>query len=100
MMIPFMQSPTSQRWSYFLHNTPAQCDDNVESHALWLRKRARINPASLVPKSVFIESFINSSNEEIQSSTSSIQQVPEFGKHRYEKGEVKVNLQSVFDGAF
>jgi hypothetical protein len=69
--------------------------DNVVSHALRPRKRARINPASLVPKSVFIESSINGSSKEIQSSTSSIKQVPEFEKCRYNKGEVKVNLQSV-----
>jgi hypothetical protein len=74
--------------------------DNVESHALWLRKRERINPASLVPKSVFIESSINSSSKEIHSSTSSIQQVPEFGKCWYKDSVVIVKLQSVFDGAF
>jgi hypothetical protein len=65
--------------------------DNVVSHALRPRKRARINPASLVPKSV----SINGSSKEIQSSTSSIKQVPESEKCRYNKGEVKVNLQSV-----
>jgi hypothetical protein len=74
--------------------------DNVESHALLPRKRARINPPSLLPKSVFIESSINGSSEEIQSSTSSIEQVPEFVRWRYNKGEVIVNLQSFFDGAF
>ena len=26
-----MQSPTSQRWIYFLHNTPAQCDDKMST---------------------------------------------------------------------
>jgi hypothetical protein len=74
--------------------------DNVESHASWSRRRARINPVSLVPNSVFIESSINGSSEEIQSSTSSVKQVPEFEKCRYNKGELIVNLQSVFDGAF
>jgi hypothetical protein len=74
--------------------------DNVESHASRSRRRARINPASLVPNSVFIESSINGSSEEIQSSTSSVKQVPEFKKCRYNKGELIVNLQSVFDGAF
>ncbi len=75
--------------------------DNVESPTLlWLRKRTRINPAFLVPKSIFIESSINSSSKEIQSSTSTIKQVPEFEKCRYDKGEVIVDLQSVFDGAF
>jgi hypothetical protein len=43
----------------------------------------------------------NGSSEEMQSSTSSIKQVPEFERCRYNKnGEVIVNLQSVFDGAF
>ncbi len=75
--------------------------DNVESPTLlWLRKRTRINPAFLVPKSIFIESSINSSSKEIQSSTSTIKQVPEFEKCRCDKGEVIVDLQSVFDGAF
>ena len=37
----------------------------------------------------------------MQSSTSSIKQVPEFERCRYnENGEVIVNLQSIFDGAF
>jgi hypothetical protein len=49
---------------------------------------------------VFIESSINGSSEEIQSSTSSIEQVPEFERCRYNEGEVIVNLQSVFHGAF
>jgi hypothetical protein len=71
-----------------------------KSHTSQPRKWPRINPASLVPKSVFFESSINSSSEEIQSSTSSIQQASEFGKDRYKKSEVRANLQSVFDGAF
>jgi hypothetical protein len=73
---------------------------NVEYHALQPRKRERINPASLVPKSVSIESSINDSSEEIHSSTSSVQQVPEFGKHKYKDCVVIVKLQLVFDGAF
>jgi hypothetical protein len=32
---------------------------NVGSHASWPRKRAQKNPPSLLPKSVFIESFMN-----------------------------------------
>jgi hypothetical protein len=37
----------------------------------------------------------------MQSSTSSIKQVPEFERCRYNKnGELIVNLQSIFDGAF
>jgi hypothetical protein len=74
--------------------------DNEESPALQLRKRTRINPLSLIPKSVFIESYINGSSKEIQSSTSSIKQVTEFERCRYNKGEVIVNLQSVSDGSF
>ncbi len=75
--------------------------DNVECHDSQPRKRVRMNKASLVPKSVFIESSINGSSEEIQSSTLSIEQVPEFERCMYNKnGEVIVNLQSVFDGAF
>jgi hypothetical protein len=55
----------------------------------------------LLPKSVFIELSINGSSEEIQSSTLLVKQVPEFERCRYnENGEVIVNLQSVFDGAF
>jgi hypothetical protein len=50
-----------------------KCGDNVESPASWLRKWPRINPASLALISVFIESFINGSNEEIQCSGSSLQ---------------------------
>jgi hypothetical protein len=74
---------------------------NVGSHASWLRKRARKNPPSLLPKSVFIELSIDDSSEEMQSSTSSIKQVPEFERCRYNKnGEVIVNLQLIFDGAF
>jgi hypothetical protein len=67
--------------------------DNVESHASRPRKRPRKNPPSLLPKSVFVESSINGSSKEIQSSTSSIEQVPEFERCRYNKGEVIVNLQ-------
>ena len=47
---------------------------NVASHASRPRKRARKNPPSLLPKSVFIESSINGSSEEMQSSTSSIRE--------------------------
>jgi hypothetical protein len=75
--------------------------ENVGSHASRPRKRAQKNPPSLLPKSVFIESSINDSSEEMQSSTSSIKQVPEFERCRYnENGEVIVNLQLIFDGAF
>jgi hypothetical protein len=75
--------------------------EQVDSHASWPRKRARINPETWVPKSVFIESSINGSSDKIQSSTSSVKQVlPEFEKCRYNEGEVIVNLQSVLDGAF
>ncbi len=74
--------------------------DNVESPAYRPRKRPRKNPPSLLPKSVFIESSINGSSEEIQFSTLSIEQVPEFERCRYNEGEVIVNLQSVFHGAF
>jgi hypothetical protein len=73
--------------------------ENVECHDSQPRKRVRTNKASLVPKSVFIESSINSS-EEISSSTSSVLQVPEFGEHKCKDGVVIVKLQSVFDGGF
>jgi hypothetical protein len=63
-----------------------------------LSKRARKDPPSLLPKSVFIASSINGSSEEMQSSTLSVKQ---FERYTYnENGEVIVNLQSVFDGAF
>jgi hypothetical protein len=75
--------------------------DNVEPPAYRPRKRPRKNPPSLLPKSVFIESSTNGSSKEIQFSTLSIEQVPEFERCRYKKGEViVVNLQSVFHGAF
>jgi hypothetical protein len=74
---------------------------NVGSHASLQRNRAPKNPPSLLPKSVSIESAINGSSEEMQSSTLSIKQVPEFERCRYNKnGEVIVNLQLIFDGAF
>jgi hypothetical protein len=72
----------------------------VGSHATQPSKRARKDPPSLLPKSVFIELSINGSSEEMQSYTSSIKQLPEFERCTYNKnGEVIVNLQSVFDGA-
>ncbi len=74
--------------------------DNVECHDSLPRKRVRMNKASLVPKSVFIESSINSSSEEIPSSTSSVLQVPEFGERKCKDGVVKVQLWSVFHCAF
>jgi hypothetical protein len=75
--------------------------ENVGSHASRPRKRARKDPPSLLPKSVFIESSINGSSEEMQSSTSSVKQLPEFERCTYnENGEVIVNLESVFDGTF
>jgi hypothetical protein len=68
---------------------------NVGSHASLPRKRAWKNPPSLLPKFVFIESSINGSSEEMQSSTSSIKQVPEFERCRFNKnGEVIVNMGS------
>jgi hypothetical protein len=73
----------------------------VGSHASRPRKRARKDPPSLLPKSIFIELSINGCSEEMQSSTLSIKQLPEVERWRYNKnGEVIVNLQSVFDGAF
>jgi hypothetical protein len=73
----------------------------IGSHASRPRKRAQKDPPSLLPKSVFIKSSINGSSEEMHSSTSSIKQLPEFERCTYNKnGEVIVNLQSVFDGAF
>ncbi len=74
--------------------------DNVESPAYRPRTRPRKNSTLLLPKSVFIESSINGSCEEIQFCTSSVEQVPEFERCRYKKGEVIVNLQSVFHGVF
>ena len=74
--------------------------DNVECYDSWPRKRVRMNNASLVPKTVFIESSINSSSEEIPSFTSSVLQVPEFGEHKCKDSVVIVKLWSVFDGAF
>ena len=68
----------------------------MECHDSWPRKRVRMNKASLVPKSVFIESSINGSSEEIPSSTSSVLQVPEFGECKCKDGVVIVELRSVF----
>jgi hypothetical protein len=96
-------NPISARCLSIIHHLVSNYlngGDNFESHALQPRKRERINPASLVPKSVFIASSINGSSEEIHSSTSSVQQVPEFGKCWYKDSVVIVKLQSVFNGAF
>jgi hypothetical protein len=89
-------NPISARCLSIIHHLVSNYlngGDNVESHNSWPRKRARINPVSLVPKSVFIQSSINGSSEEIHPSTSSVQQVPDFKKCMYKKGEVRVNLQ-------
>jgi hypothetical protein len=59
-----------------------------------------MNKVSLVPKSVFIESSINSSSEEIPSSTSSVLHEPEFEERKCKDGVVIVELWSVFHGAF
>jgi hypothetical protein len=97
-------NPISARCLSIIHNLVTNYlndGKNVGSHASRPRKRARKNPLSLLPKSVFIELSINGSSEEMQSSTLSIKQVPEFGRCRYnENGKVIVNLQSIFDGAY
>jgi hypothetical protein len=73
----------------------------VGSHASRPSKRAWKDPQSLLPKSVFIESSINGSSEEMQSYTLSVKQLPEFERCTYNKnGEVIVILQSVFVGVF
>jgi hypothetical protein len=97
-------NPLSARCLSIIHHLITNyLDDgkNVGSHASQPRKSTWKNPPSLLPKSVFIESSINGSSEEMQSSTSPVKQLPEFERCRYNKnGEVIVNLQSVFDGAF
>jgi hypothetical protein len=97
-------NPISARCLSIIHHLVTNylnAGENVGSHASRPRKRAQKNPPSLLPKSVFIELSINGSSEEMQSSTSSIKQVPEFERCRYNKnGELIVNLQSIFDGAF
>jgi len=65
------------------------------------RKKARsTNKALLVPKSVFIESSITSSNDDMPSFSGSMEEVQEFGKRIYKDGEVIVDLKSVFDITF
>jgi hypothetical protein len=97
-------NPISARCSSIIHHLVTNYlndGKSVGSDASQPRKRAQKNPPSLLPKSVFIESSIKGSSEEMQSSTSSIKQVPEFERCRYNKnGELIVNLQSIFDGAF
>jgi hypothetical protein len=54
--------------------------DGLESHALHPSKKARIGKGSLVPKSVFIESSINSSIDDMPSFNASIKELTEFGQ--------------------
>jgi hypothetical protein len=74
--------------------------NGLESHALHPSKKARIGKGSLVPKSVFVESFINSSIDDTPFFNASIKELMEFGQCTLKNGEVLIDLQSVFDTAF
>jgi hypothetical protein len=54
--------------------------DGLESHALHPSKKARIGKVSLVPKSVFIESSIDSSIDDTPSFNASMKELMEFGQ--------------------
>ena len=74
--------------------------DGLESHAPRPSKKARLGKGSLVPKSVFIESSIDSSIDDTPSFNDSIKELTEFGKRTLKNGEVLIDLKSVFATAF
>jgi hypothetical protein len=66
--------------------------DGLESHALCPSKKARIGKGSLVPKSVFIESSIDSSIDYTFSFNASIKELTDFGQRTLKNGEVMIHL--------
>ena len=79
--------------------------DSLESHSLRPSKKARLGKGLLVPKSVFIESSIDSSSIDNTSSfndsfNDSIKEVTEFGQRTLKNGQVLIDLKSVFETAF
>ncbi len=72
----------------------------LESYAIHPTKKARVGKASLVPKSVFIESSIHSSMDDTASSNASITELPEVGQRTLKNGYIVIDLKSIFDTAF
>jgi hypothetical protein len=72
----------------------------LESYAIHPTKKARVGKGSLVPKSVFIESSIHSSNDDTASFNASIKELPEFRQRTSKIGYIVIDLQSIFDTAF
>jgi hypothetical protein len=72
----------------------------LESYGVHPTKKARVGKGSLVPKSVFIESSIHSSMDDMASSNASITELPEFGQRTLKNGYILINLKSIFDTAF
>jgi hypothetical protein len=72
----------------------------LESYAIHPTKKARVGKGSLVPKSVFIESSIHSSNNDMASFNASIKELPEFRHCTLKNGDILIDLQSIFDTAF
>ena len=72
----------------------------LESYAIRPTKKARVGKGSLVPKSVFIESSINSSIDDTASFNASIKELPEFGQRTLKNGDILIDLKSIFDTAF
>ena len=74
----------------------------LESFAARPAKKARVlGLGALVPKSVFIESSIDSSIDDTASlNTPAIKEITEFGKRTLIKGEVSIDLKAIFDTAF
>jgi hypothetical protein len=72
----------------------------LESYAVCPTKKARVGKGSLVPKSVFIESSIDSSIDDMASFNASIKELPEFGQRTLKNGDILIDLKSIFDTAF
>jgi hypothetical protein len=72
----------------------------LESYAVHPTKKARVCKGSLVPKSVIIESSIDSSIDDTASFNASIKELPEFGQRTLKNGDILIIIKSIFDTAF
>jgi hypothetical protein len=72
----------------------------LESYAVHPTKKARVGKGSLVPKSVIIESSIDSSIDDTASFNASIKEFPEFGQRTLKNGDILIDIKSIFDTAF
>jgi hypothetical protein len=72
----------------------------LESYTICPTKKARVGKGSLVAKSVFIESSIDSSIDDMASFNASIKELPEFGQRTLKNGDILIDLKSIFDTAF